>query len=79
MPLTVETVKVAEVAPAGTVTFAGGFTLPAAPALKVTSHPPVGAGEVRTTVPVELLPDWTVLGLIETLAMLFPITVRVAD
>jgi len=57
----VATVKLALVAPAGTVTLAG--TLAAAPPLaSVATAPPAGAAEVRVTVPVEKLPPTTVVG-----------------
>ena len=53
--------KVAVVAPAATVTFAG--TVAAALSLdNVTRAPPVGAGLLRVTVPVEALPPVTLVG-----------------
>ena len=57
------TVKVAMVAPARTVTLAG--TVAAAVLLleRVTDAPPVGAGPLRVTVPVEELPPVTLAGL----------------
>ena len=56
-------VKVAEVRPASTVTLAG--TVAAAVLLleSVTTAPPVGAALPRVTVPVELFPPTTVVGL----------------
>jgi hypothetical protein len=61
-PDTVATVKLALVCPAPTVTFAG--TVAAALLLdNVTIVPPLGAAAVRVTVPVELAPPLTVLGL----------------
>ncbi len=63
LTLFVETVKVALVDPAGTVTLAG--TVAAAVLLldNETSRPPEGAAELRVTVPVAGLPPTTVAGL----------------
>ena len=62
---TVVTVKVALACPAVTVTFAG--TVAAALLLdSVTTVPPVGATAFKVTVPVELAPPVTVLGLNDT-------------
>ena len=60
----VVTVKFAEVCPAGTLTMPG--TRAAAPLLveRVTEIPPAGAGELRKTVPVALVPPLTLVGLI---------------
>jgi hypothetical protein len=64
-PETVATVKLALVCPAATVTLAG--TIAAALLLdNVTTVPPVGAAAVSVTVPVELAPPLTVLGLSAT-------------
>jgi hypothetical protein len=61
----VVTVNVAEVLPAATVTLAG--TVAAAVLLleRVTTAPPVGAAPLSVTVPVELFPPTTVVGLID--------------
>ena len=53
--------KVAAVAPAATVTVAGVTALGSLED-KATLHPPVGAGAVKVTVPVEEVPPVTVLG-----------------
>ena len=56
------TLKLALVAPAGTVTLAG--TAAAALLLEsATCAPPAGAGPFRVTVPVEALPPVTLVGL----------------
>jgi hypothetical protein len=54
-------VNVPEVAPAATVTLAGGTAL-ALLEDKVTTSPPVGAGPVKVTVPVEDVPPTTDVG-----------------
>lgn len=60
-------VKVAEVAPPGTVTFAGGTAAELSEdRLKV--KPPDGAGPERVIVPIDELPPTTVVGLIVRLA-----------
>ena len=62
MTVLVVTVKLALVAPAGTVTLAGTVT-----ALELsesaTTAPPLGAAAAKVTVPVEELPPVTVVGL----------------
>jgi hypothetical protein len=58
----VVTLKLALVAPAGTVTLAG--TAAAALLLEsATTAPPAGAGPFRETVPLEALPPVTLVGL----------------
>jgi hypothetical protein len=59
-PLVV-TVKVVDVLPAGTVTLAGTVAAEL-PLESVTTAPPVGAGELSVTVPVELAPPVTLVG-----------------
>jgi hypothetical protein len=49
--------------PPGTVTFAGTVATDVLLELSVTTAPPVGAGSVSVTVPVELLPPATAFGL----------------
>lgn len=72
-PAVVETVKVAEVCPAGIVT--DGVTV-AAPLSddKVTRTPPVGAGAPRVTVPVEVWPPDTEVGF-KVSPLMVPVTV----
>jgi hypothetical protein len=60
--LMVFTVKVTEVFPASTVTLAGVLAL-GDPLVRRITTPPVGAAPVRVTVPVELLPPKTEVGL----------------
>lgn len=70
-------VKVAEVAPAATVTEAGSAAALEL-SLRVTAAPPVGAGPFSVTVPVELLPPTTVVGLKLNAEITGGTTVRVA-
>jgi len=58
----VETVKVALVVPAGTVTVLGTVATLVLLLLRFTTNPPDGAGAVRVTVPVLLLPPTTLVG-----------------
>jgi hypothetical protein len=73
-------VKVAVVAPAGTVTVAGTCAAAVALDVSATAAPPVGAGESRVTVPVDDTPPSTVAGLTLTPlnAATAALTVRVA-
>lgn len=77
----VEIAKVAVVAPAATVTFAG--TCAAALLLEsVTTAPPEGAPPVSVTVPVEPFPPITLAGFSDTdesVTVAAGVTVRVAD
>src|SRR5436309_4595794 len=57
------TVKVALVLPAGTVTLAGTVAAPVLLLDKLTTAPPLGAGALSVTVPVEELPPVTLDGL----------------
>jgi hypothetical protein len=59
----VVTMKVALVAPAGTVTLAGTVATAVSPLDEVTVAPPEGAGALRVTVPAKLVPPWTLAGL----------------
>lgn len=62
---TVVTAKVALVAPAATVTFAGAEAFAELLLEMVTTEPPAAAGPLRVTVPVEALPPMTDVGLRE--------------
>src|SRR5436309_6763353 len=57
------TVKVALVLPAGTVTLTGTVAAPVLLLDKLTTAPPLGAGALSVTVPVEELPPVTLDGL----------------
>jgi hypothetical protein len=59
----VETENVALVEPAGTVTLEGKVATEVLPLLRATSAPPLGAALVRVTVPWEVLPPTTLVGL----------------
>src|SRR5439155_4032990 len=59
----VVTVKVALVAPAGTVTLTGTVAAAVLPLESATAAPPAGAADVRMTVPVDELPPVTPAGL----------------
>jgi hypothetical protein len=74
----VVTVKVAVVAPAATVTLEGTVATLVLLLLRVTTAPPVGAGPLMVTVPVEGLPPFTVVGLSVRVDTLGVFTVRVA-
>lgn len=73
------TVNVTDVAPAGTVTVAGTVAL-AELEVSLTTSPPVGAAELRFTVPVEGDPPTTAVGLSVTDVTIgaFTVTVVVA-
>ena len=58
----VATMKFALVAPAGTVTLLGTVATLVLLLLRFTTNPPDGAGAVRVTVPVLLLPPTTLVG-----------------
>src|SRR4051794_29282275 len=64
----VVTVKFACVWPAGTLTIGGGWATAGFPVESVTDRPPLGAAEVRATVPVALLPPGTLAGEIASVA-----------
>jgi hypothetical protein len=73
----VVTVNVAEVLPAATVTVAGTVALVELEA-RDTAAPPVAAGPLRVTVPVEDVPPVTLLGLTATLESVGVLIVSVA-
>ena len=56
------TVKVALVAPAGTVTLAGKVATDVLLLVRVMRAPPVSAGALSATLPVEVDPPWTLVG-----------------
>jgi hypothetical protein len=58
----VDTVKLALVCPAATVTLEGTVATDVLPLWSVTVAPPEGAAPLRVTVPVELLPPLTLVG-----------------
>jgi hypothetical protein len=63
----VETLKVAVLAPAETVTVAGTVAAAVFEEVSATTVPPAGAGPLRVTVPVEGVPLTTLVGLTETI------------
>jgi hypothetical protein len=72
-------VKVAVVAPAGTVTDAGTWAAAVLLDVKLIAAPPVGAALLKVTVPVEETPPCTVAGLTLTpLSAAAAVTVKVA-
>ena len=58
----VVTVKLTELAPAGTKTLAGTFAMEGLLLVRLTATPPTGAGPLRVTVPVEEFPPLTDVG-----------------
>jgi len=76
--LTVFTVNVAEVRPAGIVTFVGTVA-PVRLLLKAIVSPPVGATPLILTVPVEVLPPTTVAGLSVTETSVGALIVKLAS
>jgi len=55
--------KLADVWPAGTLTIPGALATPALLVDNVTDMPPEGAGALKNTVPVALVPPVTLVGL----------------
>jgi hypothetical protein len=64
--LLVLTVNIALLAPAATVTLAGTVAAAVLPLERETTAPPLGAGPLRVTVPVEGVPPVTLSGLSAT-------------
>jgi hypothetical protein len=62
----VVTVKEVDVLPAGTVTLAATVAAIRLLLLRVTDAPPAGAAALSRTVPVEILPPTTLVGLSDT-------------
>lgn len=73
----VDTGKVAEVAPAATVTLTGTVAAEVLSLESVMTAPPVGAGALIVTVPVEEVPPVTVVGFTATEETVAGFTVRV--
>jgi hypothetical protein len=73
----VETVNVPVVAPAAIVTVAGGVAW-LVDEDRATTRPPVGAGLEIVTVPVELVPEVTVLGFSVRLTNVGAVTAKTA-
>jgi hypothetical protein len=74
----VVTVNVAVVAPPATVTFAGTVAADVLLLASVTVTPPVGAGPLNVTVPVDEVPPVTVVGFKLTPLAVAAVTVIVA-
>ncbi len=70
--------KVADVAPAGTVTLPGTVVTSVLFVFSVTTTPPVGAALVSVTVPVTAVPPLTLVGLIVNAETVTTVSVRVA-
>lgn len=60
----VVTVKLADVCPPGTLTMPGTVATDELPVARVTEIPPAGAGALKNTVPVALVPPGTLVGVI---------------
>ncbi|HQQ76690.1 MAG TPA: hypothetical protein PLB01_05000 [Thermoanaerobaculia bacterium] len=74
----VETVNVAVAVPAATVTLEGTVAAAVLELARYTISPPAGAGPLRVTVPVEVVPPTTVVGLSDTLEGRIDVVVRTA-
>ena len=72
------TVNVAVVALAATVTLAGTVAAEVSLLVRVITAPPAGARPVNATVPVELLPPRTEVGLRETELRVAALTIKLA-
>jgi hypothetical protein len=75
----VETVKVIVVPPAGTVTLVGTCAAVGLLLDKVTTAPPAGAALVRITLPVEVAPPNTEVGVSVMELRIEDVTVKLAD
>jgi len=70
-------VKVAPAEPSGIVTLAGTCAADGLLLCKVTTAPPEGEGPLKVSVPLELLPPTTALGLLVSEDKVGALTVRV--
>jgi hypothetical protein len=76
---TVVTVNVALLEPAATVTVAGGIASEGCDEVRVTTHPPAGAGFAKVTVPCVEVPAMKVVGEIEKALSFVGSTVNSAE
>lgn len=74
----VVTVKVVDLAPTATVTVGGTVAIAVLLLVRATTMPPVGAGPLSVTVPVDGLPPTTLVGFTATEDNVAGVTIRVA-